>query len=445
MEFREKMAKREKGSGLLGKAKSFRRRGKEGVEEQQSSGSSPFAAGSRGGSGSGDGTFYDSFEIKDNIGPLPSEKEQKKNRKGKSPIGLGAKYGGQRRFFAGIALLLIAALVFSILSFLISMGKMGKGEADEHIKDAVAAESASKFPAGDAGMWVESFTRVYGTWDYKTPDAREADLSPYLAPGMDPQAGWDGEGTQKVIYSAVSSQPEIIDDERAIFDTMYQVQDGTWRCTEVPVFAYKPDDSSQGPVDQWGFAVTANPTPVPCALRVSVPQLEANDFEKTDQAAAETLRSSFFPGFFSAWVSSDPDTLRQYMAPDVKTFGLGGIYAANPEINNVVLPIGAEEDKASPNNVYTAYVSLTVTDRNGSALDVTYKVPVASNGSQWQVMGEPEALVQELEGVGTSDLSQSTGKDVSEEGQEEMNEYAEPEAAQGNDGSSQEASLPEGE
>lgn len=373
--------------------------------------------------------FSQAFKIEDEIGHIPSEKEMRKSKRGKSNIALGAKYGGRRKIFAILAAAMIATLLAIPLLWMQINSKMSKSEAKQIVETAVADSTAKTFPVGPAGMWMESFVRIYGTWDYKTPGARAADLSPYLAPGMDAQAGWNGKGTQRLIYSAVSNQPEIIDRQRAIFDVSYQIQDGTWRCAKVPVFAYKPTDSKQGPVNQWGFAVTANPTPMPCALRVSVPDFAGNKFPDQDQNAAETLRTSFFPGFFTAWIASDADTLRQFMAPDVKTFGLGGAYQSNASVDKVVLPIGAGEKAAAPNTVYTAYVSVILTDFTGSQLKATYKVPVASTGSQWQVMGEPEAIIQELQGL-TEGLPESQGKTTDGSNNQQNNEYAEPDQAQ---------------
>lgn len=386
---------------------------------------SNFALGS-GSSNDPNDPFGEAFKIENEIGHIPSEKEQRKQKRGKGNIALGAKYGGRRRSFAIMAaVLMFCALMVPLLLFLNSQ-KVGKNEVNEVVSAAVANETAKTFPVGTAGMWMESFVRVYGTWDYKTPGARAADLSPYLAPGLDAQAGWNGKGQQRLIYSAVSSQPEIIDRQRAVFDVTYQIQDGTWRCAKVPVFAYKPTDSKQGPVNQWGFAVTANPTPMPCALRVSVPKFGGNEFGTTDIAAATTLKDTFFPGFFTAWVASDADTLRQYMGPDIKTFGLGGAYQSNPTVDAVLLPVGEGEKTAAPNTIYSAYVDVTLTDFMGSQLAVTYKVPVASNGSQWQVMGEPEAMIQQLSGISSSSVPDSTGKVTDGDGQEANNEYSEP-------------------
>lgn len=374
--------------------------------------------------------FSKSFEISDEDEKgvkILSTKERKKQNKKKSPIALGQKYGGQRKVFAFLAGMLIASLLLGVLNFFTGNSKIDREDARGIITEEIENTTAQSFPVGQASMWMESFVRIWGTWDYKTPAGRAANLSPYLAPGLDSQAGWNTQGTQSVIYSAVSSSPKVVDKNRAIFDAMYQIQDGTWRCVQVSVFAFKPQSKAEGPVDQWGFAVTSNPTPMPCALRVSVPNFAKNTFENTDNKAAQTLQTNFFPGFFAAWVTSDANALSQYMAPNVKTFGLGGAYEGNPEITSVILPIGANEESAAPQSIYSAYVTVVLTDSQGAKISVTYKVPVAlTGGAQWQVAGEPEALVQGLQVGGAGTVEENEGVDPNSE--DEQQEYSEPPA-----------------
>lgn len=388
--------------------------------------------------------FADTIKIEDeDIGHIPSAREAKKAGK-RNNLALGAKYGGQRRIFGFLAIAMVIMMIYVPLSLFMINGKAGKGDVQGMVEDEVANTSVTQFPTGDAGMWLESFVRVWGTWDYKAPGGRETDLSPYLAPGVNQQAGWDGNGTQKVIYSAVSSQPDVIDKNRAMFSATYQIQDGTWRCLEIPVYAYKTTDAAQGPTDTWGFAVTANPTPVPCALRVSVPDSGSTSFSDTDQKSAATLQETFFPGFFSAWVASDADTLRQYMAPDVTSFGLGGAYESNVSITSVVLPINSGEEEASVETVYNAYVEVALTSSDGAATTATYKVPIASTGSQWQVMGEPEPVSedpnQKLSG-NLGDMDNSGKEKANERDESEDNEYAEPDAETQNQKSEEDAST----
>lgn len=354
--------------------------------------------------------FGGAFDLSD----VASEQDLKRKRKGASQMTLGAKYGGRRKYFAALALSLIAALVMSALALFAVNSKPGQDDIDAMVREAVDSTSAENFPVGDAGVWVEQFIRTWGTWDATTVAGRESALSPFLAPGMDSSAGWNGQGTQQVIYTAVSSQPRIIDPSRAIFSATYQIQDGTWRCVEVPVFAYQPQSATEGPEDQWGFAATANPIPAPCSLTVTVPAYRANDFDDIDRDAAESLRQQFFPGFFTAWVTSDSDTLQQYVSPSVTTFGLGGAYTSNVTINEVILPVDAEDDgSAQSGKRYSAYVSVTLEDRGGASVTATYIVPVSATDTQWQVVGEPEPVVQDLTVTGGS--RQGEGAQVEEE------------------------------
>lgn len=369
---------------------------------------------------------------------VPTEKELKKQKKGKSGLTLGQKYGGRRRTF-GFMMIILIVIAFLVLFNTIRSGSfVSKSDVEDEVSEAITNETSQNFPTGLGAMRVEAFTRVYGTWDYKTPSARAADLSPFLAPGVDPQAGWNTKGQQKVIYSAVSPEPEIVGKNRAVYDATYQIEDGTWRCVKVPVYAYKPTDKREGPTDSWSFSVSANPAPVSCPLSVGVPDFEANEFDNTDSEAADTLREQFFPGFFSAWATSNADTLRQYMAPNVKTFGLGGAYKDKPDISEVQLPIGSEEEKAQPDKLYNAYVTVKFVDQNDSEVAATYKVPVSYTGTRWQVMGEPEAIVQDPKA--SSSGSKIEGKDTSEDAEQE--EYATPDPQNDSDQGDEDTTVP---
>lgn len=369
---------------------------------------------------------------------VPTERELKKQKKGKSGLSLGQKYGGRRRQLGILMIVIIVAALMTLYNFIHAGSLVSKSDVDDTVSEAISNETSQNFPTGLGAMRVEAFTRVYGTWDYKTPSARAADLSPFLAPGVDPQAGWNTKGQQKVIYSAVSSTPEIVDKNRAVYDATYQIEDGTWRCVKVPVYAYKPKDKREGPTDSWSFSVSANPAPVSCPLSVGVPDFKGNDFSNTDSDAADTLREQFFPGFFSAWATSNADTLRQYMAPNVKTFGLGGAYKDKPEVSEVQLPIGGEEEKAQPDKLYNAYVTVKFTDKSDSDVTATYKVPVSYTGTRWQVMGEPEAIVQDPKA--SSDGSKAEGKDMSDDA--EQNEYATPDPQNDSDQGDENTTVP---
>lgn len=382
--------------------------------------------------------FGEAYTINDES-DMPSEKELKKQKKGKSGLTLGQKYGGRRKQFGIMMIVIIVMALMTLWNFFHAGSFVSDSDVDDKVSEAISSETSQNFPTGLGAMRVESFTRVYGTWDYKTPSARAADLSPFLAPGVDPQAGWNTKGQQKVIYSAVSPTPQIVDKNRAVYDATYQIEDGTWRCVKVPVYAYKPTDKREGPTDSWSFSVSANPTPVSCPLSVGVPDFKGNDFSNTDSEAADTLREQFFPGFFSAWATSNADTLRQYMAPDVKTFGLGGAYKDKPEITDVQLPIGSEEEKAQPDKMYNAYVTVKFTDQNDSDVTATYKVPVSYTGTRWQVVGEPEAIVQDPKA--SSDGSKVEGKDTSEDAEDQ--EYATPDPENDSEQGDEEAPVPE--
>lgn len=361
---------------------------------------------------------------------VEEEEEQSRARKtkGASQLTLGQKYSGRRKTFVILAAVLFLSLFLGLLNMRALGGKLDASDVKEQVEKTLADSRSATFPTGEAQLWGERFLRVWGTWDSQTVAGRAAALSPYIAPGMDAQAGWNGQGKQQVIYSSVSSDPKVINSSRAILSGTYQIQDGTWRCVDIPVFAYQPQKPEEGP-QQWGFSATANPTPRPCSLQVSVPAYTEISTQHRDQKAEKTLQEQFFPGFFSAWAISDTNVLTQYVSPNIKTFGLGGAFTSDVQVTDVVLPITQEDQgQAAPDKLYSAYVTVTLKDQTGSALSATYEVPVISSGTQWQVAGEPVAIPQNLGGVGGG--RQENTRPVGEKEKQKYDEGQTPQSEQ---------------
>jgi hypothetical protein len=193
-----------------------------------------------------------------------------------------------------------------------------------------------------------------------------------------------------VLYTSVNPEPVVRDANHATVDAVYQIQDGTWRCVALPIFAYKPKDF--GADAPWAFALAGNPVPTACAPRTGAPNLPAGPSQKVSRDGADDLRASFLPGFFAAWAASDQAALRQYTVSGVRTMGLGGAFLSSPlpSIGDVLLRSPSEDS-----DEYTATVTVTW-GVSGSPATITavYDVPLTKTGAQWFVTGEPVAPVQ---------------------------------------------------
>lgn len=310
----------------------------------------------------------------------------------------GTRYtGGNRKYFIGGFAVFVVLALLSPLAIMISASKVSKDEVRSIVKEQMT-DSGSSFPTGQAVMWAGQVLRVWGTWDEETADAREVSMSPYLSSGMDSQAGWNGAGKQEVTYASVNPEPKVLDANRASVDAVYQIGDGSWRCVTIPVYAYKPDSFDTNA--KWAFALAGNPTPTACTPRTGAPRVDddvyaGDESRELDSDLGGSLQSSFFPGFFSAWAASDPDALQQYTASGVKTTGLGGAMASNPQPEIGEVRVWTDEGGVKDGTIYNAVVPVTWTvTGTDSRVSAEYLVQIKKQGERWFVAGEPRAAQQ---------------------------------------------------
>jgi hypothetical protein len=331
---------------------------------------------------------------------------RKQRRERERALAAGVRYPGSRRRWILMAGALGVAPLLSLMALVVAVGKPSAGDVSDLVRSEMVA-GGSDFPRGDAVMWAGQVARIWGTWDEKAPGQRAVLLAPFLSQGMDVQAGWNGKGTQQVLYSSVNPEPVVRDAHRAGVGLVYQIQDGTWRCVTLPIFAYKPENF--GEHTPWAFSLAGNPVPTGCSPRTGAPALPANNSGPTDEDGAKDLRANFLPGFFAAWAASDQAALRQYTISGLRTMGLGGAYLSSPlpQVGDTVLRAPA---KGGTDYVATVEVTWTVP---GSQAQVTavYELPLVKEGAQWFVTGEPIAAIQDPQVAGGNPQQPVTGAD----------------------------------
>lgn len=325
---------------------------------------------------------------------------RKKAVENKKHIPLGQRYGGDRRKHLLLLGALLLSPVLSMLAFTISSTKASEADVKAAVAEALKDQGA-EFPSGQAVMWAGQVVRIWGTWDEADETGqRDVLMSQFLSRGLSNTAGWNEQGKQEVLYSTVNPQPTITDENHAWVDASYQIQDGTWRCVSLPVYAYHPESFTQE--DSYAFALSANPVPVACAPRTGAPAIPATtapDGSSFEDASTEAqdLASTFMPGFFAAWSASDQATLRQYAISDAQLIGLGGAFESTPAptIESVALPVASNASVESGQS-YVATVTVTWTVAGSTAqLTASYDVDLAREGSQWFVKGEPTPVMQD--------------------------------------------------
>lgn len=336
-------------------------------------------------------------------GQAPKSKAQRdrmiKQRRRKQRAGL--RYKGDRKKWLWFELGLVAITVISVAGLLVGLSRPTTADMKAAVTKEVAT-SGKAFPEGQAVMWAGQVLRVWGTWDEDKVDTRKVQIAPYLSSGMDEQAGWDGTGKQDVIFESINPQPQVLDAHHAVVTGTYQVQDGSWHCVDLPMFAYHPSGTSGQA--SWAFALSGDPTPVGCAPRTGAPSDDTNAGKVTaDDDLGRELAKTVFPGFFAAWAASDEDTLNQYTASGVKLLGLGGSMSSTPapRIGDTTVLIPGVNQKGPQSNVtYTAVVPVTWTVAGGDAqVTATYDVRVRREGDRWKVVSEPTASTHTAPGM----------------------------------------------
>lgn len=325
-------------------------------------------------------------------GEVPKNPVQRKRAldQAKRTQRFGVRYGGDRKRWFTLQALFIGFFALSLIAFLVAVQKPSR----DAIRQEVAAqltESGRGFPTGQAVMWAGQVLRVWGTWDERNRETREVLLAPYLSAGMDSHAGWNGKGTQQVMYAAIDPQPKVLNAHYALVRGSYQIQDGSWHCVSIPLYAYQPKEfAGDAP---WAFALSNNPTPVGCPPRTGAPDAAADDIPSgmtANEEIGQTLASGFLPGFFAAWGASDTDALAQYTAPGVTTMGLGGSVQTVPPPTIGDTYVVVPESGAVDGHTYQASTVVNWTAAGSSAqVSATYLVDLRKQGDRWYVVSEP--------------------------------------------------------
>lgn len=301
--------------------------------------------------------------------------------------------GGKRGRATLLMALALAVALLTVVNFGLVLTRPSQADIDERVAAAMR-EQGQDFPRGQAVAWADQLVIDWATWDEDNAESREVRMAQYLTSGMDAQAGWNGKGTQEVTFTSANPEPTVIDENRALVNVDYRLDDGSRRCVTVPVYAYLPEGLT-GENVQHAFGLSSNPIPRPCAPRTGAmedPAIEeAEETLAANDTLARELTSSFFPGFFSAWAASDANSLRQYSASGVTTIGLGGAMSSTPppSIRDVTI-MTPRDGEPQEGTVYTATVPVTWTVAGSSAqITASYDVPMKLVGDRWYVAGEP--------------------------------------------------------
>jgi hypothetical protein len=166
---------------------------------------------------------------------------------------------------------------------------------------------ARGFPSALAQAYALEFGRVYLNFSPANSAQRARSLSTFLAPGTDPELGWNGSAS-RTLQSEQVAGVHVVSSHRAVITLLARVN-GNLVELGVPIYAR-----------HGALAVSGFPALLPAPGQVVPPGLAS---VRQDRAAMRSL-SRLLPGFFRAFASGDAIQLGKFTAGTGSITGLGG-------------------------------------------------------------------------------------------------------------------------
>jgi hypothetical protein len=254
-----------------------------------------------------------------------------------------------------------------VLAIVGDIGTSGNGSGGQR------AVSANRFPVTAAEAYALEFGNVYLNYSPATAGERSAALAAFLAPGADPQLGWNGAGNQQLLAEQVAGIA-VRSGHAAVVTLLARLGDGSLVELGVPVYA------AGG-----GMSVSGEPALLPGPAKAVAPAAAQTS---GDQVTAAALQGQL-AGFFQAYASGDQATLARFLAPGAQITGLAG-----------VVRFGAVDAVYAPAGGPTRTISVTVswllpsqpaprsagaTASAAAGLQMTYEMTVVKRGGAWDV------------------------------------------------------------
>jgi Conjugative transposon protein TcpC len=230
--------------------------------------------------------------------------------------------------------------------------------------------SATGFPVSLAEAFALQFGDAYLNFSPADASVRGKELSRFLAPGADPQLGWNGAGTQRVQAESVADI-SVTSAHSAVVTLLASLDDGRMIELGVPIYAVPG-----------GMSVTRPPALLPAPVRAVPPVASAS----SDPATEAALQSQL-PAFFAAYASGDRTTLARFTTPDSHIRSLAGAFTFGG-VDGVLAPPGGAT------RTIIATVTWILPPPNASSrsvasapatLQAAYELTVIRQGASWDV------------------------------------------------------------
>lgn len=300
----------------------------------------------------------------------PWDQSEEKGRRGKARRGSGGGGGrGDRGGWGGSGgrwwVYVGRVILWAFLIVVLVNGIRAPFERFTGKSSAPTTPTTGKpaFPRAQASSYALSFADVYLNYDPATAAERQKQLSQFIAPGVDPQLGWDNTG-RSVLRSAQVSSVDAQDVNRAVVTLLVQANGKLFQLA-VPVYA-----------KDGALAISGRPATLPPPPRAALPAANQDR-----DSALETELQEPLTGFFKAYASGDSAALHYYSDPPVT--GLAGAFAfsALKEIN---APRGDAASR-TVNATVVWQVAPAQGKASGGTLEQTYQLTMVKKDNNWYV------------------------------------------------------------
>ncbi|MEU4931447.1 conjugal transfer protein [Streptomyces yokosukanensis] len=321
--------------------------------------------------------------------------------------------GGRRTHVALRATLLVTTCVLALGSCGV-MGLMvgvSSRTSDAALDEADAARyRLTDFPVQQAATLAEQYARLCLTYSPEKDSVRRARLARYASAGVDPECGWNGQGTSTAVSAVWDGTVEDLSeygDHGRYLGVQVRTADGALTELTVPVYV---KDLKSGE----GMRVAGDVGQMPLPARADVPEVNRNHEVLDDKLSAQ-LKQQVLPGYFTAWGASDGTAMARFTSPDATlaaTSGLAG-RLSDPNVSDVEALVPDNVQGTDPFTYPTGQavqlrVSVEWGDTKGETVRRAYRLTVVNTAQGWFIKDIRGGLLDPQGGGADDDQSDAT-------------------------------------
>jgi hypothetical protein len=248
----------------------------------------------------------------------------------------------------------------------------GRASVNASSPPAAAASGGTQFPVTMAEAYAVQFGDVYLNFSPAGAARRSRDLAGFLPAGVDPQLGWNGAGTQRLLDEQVAGV-SVTGSHSAVVTLLARLSNGRLIELGVPIYA-----------TNGGMIVSGNPALLPGPAKVTPPAPSQSPDQSTEAALQRQL-----PAFFGAFASGDQTTLARFTSPGMQITGLNGAVTFGA-IDSVYAPVGGSRRQIFVTVTWqlpapTTRAAVGSVGTGPASVQMTYQLTVVRQQGSWDV------------------------------------------------------------